>query len=177
MLPSGLLWPAALVGDGLMPAAPGFLVDILLVEDSPADAGLMVEALQESDWPIRVTVLDDGEQALLYLRRQGDHAGAARPDLILLDLHLPRRTGHEVLAEINEDDSLRLIPVVVFTSADSDQAFARAYDLHANCCVRKPADLDDFTAAVHRIQRFWLQVATRPRGQGCFHPHRKPPEA
>jgi two-component system, chemotaxis family, response regulator Rcp1 len=159
-----------------MPAAPSSAVEILLVEDSPADADLMVEALQESAWHNRVTVLDDGEKAVLYLRRQGAHASAPRPDLILLDLHLPRKSGHEVLAEIKADSSLRLIPVIILTSADSDEAFAAAYDLHANCCVRKPTDLDAFTATVHKIERFWLQVASRPRGQGSFPNHRTPPE-
>jgi len=160
-----------------MPTAPGSLIDILLVEDSPADASFMVEALQESDWHTRVTVMEDGEEAVLYLRRQGQHAGSARPDLILLDLNLPRKSGHEVLADIKADPDLGLIPVIILTSADSEQAFAAAYDLHANCCVRKPTDLDEFGRTVQKIERFWLHVASRPRGLGPFPPHTPRPEA
>jgi len=139
-------------------------VEILLVEDSAGDAELMVEALLgESDLAPRVTVIEDGEQAVQYLRRQGAHRGAARPDLILLDLHLPRKNGHEVLADIKQDESLRLIPVVLLTSFDSEEAIREAYDRHANCCVRKPSDLDQFALAVKKIETFWLQMARTHR--------------
>jgi CheY-like chemotaxis protein len=134
-------------------------VDVLLVEDSAGDAELMVEALEESDLPVRVTVVQDGEEAVRYLRRQGDHRAAPRPDLILLDLHLPRKNGHEVLADVKQDEGLRQIPVVLLTSFDTEEAIREAYDRHVNCCVRKPSDLDQFALAVKKIETFWLQVA------------------
>jgi two-component system, chemotaxis family, response regulator Rcp1 len=143
-----------------MAARPSRLpVDILLVEDSPNDAELMVEALAEGDLPLRVTVVDDGEKAIDYLHKRGAHRGATRPDLILLDLHLPRKNGHEVLADIKQDESLRLIPVVLLTAFDTDEAIREAYDRHVNCCVRKPSDLDQFAQAVKKIETFWLQMA------------------
>jgi CheY-like chemotaxis protein len=147
----------------MMPTRPPRPVEILLVEDSPGDADLMVEALGESPLAPRVTVVEDGEQAVQYLRRQGPYHGAPRPDLILLDLHLPRKNGHEVLAEIKEDPDLRRIPVVLLTSADNEKAFLIAYDLHVNCCVSKPVDQDEYARAVKKIEHFWLAVARRPR--------------
>jgi len=141
------------------------LVEILLVEDSPDDADLMMEALQEGDMPVRITLVEDGEEAIKYLRRQAPHQDARRPNLILLDLHLPRKNGHEVLAEIKHDTQLRLIPVVFMTSCDSDEAIDHAYDLHANCCVRKPVDLYQFDLTVKKIERFWSQIASRDPGQ------------
>jgi len=138
-------------------------VQILLVEDSRSDAELMVEALQESDLDVRVTGVEDGVEAMLYLRRQGPYGDAPRPDLILLDLHLPRMNGHEVLADVKQDESLRLIPVVLMTAFDTDEAISEAYERHANCCVRKPSDLDEFADAVKKIETFWLRLARRPR--------------
>jgi len=138
-------------------------VEILMVEDSRDDAELMVAALREGRLSVSVRVLEDGEEAVAYLRRQGAHADAPRPDLILLDLHLPRKNGLEVLAEIKEDPALRLIPVVVLTSSDNEKVFLDAYDLHANCCVSKPADQEQFAAIVRRIELFWLTVSQRPR--------------
>jgi len=138
-------------------------IHILLVEDSAGDAELMVEALGESDLALRVTVVEDGEEAVQYLRRQGTHRTAARPDLILLDLHLPRKNGHEVLADIKQDESLRLIPDVLLTSFDTDEAIREAYDRHMNYCVRKPSDLDQFALAVKKIETFWLHRARLPR--------------
>jgi len=137
------------------------LVEILLVEDSPDDADLMVEALKEGKLPSRVTVVEDGEEALAYLRRQGDHAESPTPDLILLDLHLPRKNGYEVLTEVKEDGQLRRIPVVILTSTDSEKALLHAYDLHANCCVCKPIDQAQFALVVKKIEFFWLHVARR----------------
>jgi chemotaxis family two-component system response regulator Rcp1 len=134
-------------------------VDVLLVEDSPNDAELMVEALAEGELPLRVTVVEDGEEAIDYLRQRGAYRGAARPDLILLDLHMPRKNGHEVLADVKQDESLRLIPIVLLTSFDSDEAIREAYDRHVNCCVRKPSDLDQFALAVKKIETFWLRMA------------------
>jgi two-component system, chemotaxis family, response regulator Rcp1 len=148
-----------------MAARPrGHTVEVLLVEDSPNDAELMLEALGESSLPIRVTVVEDGEEAIDYLLRRGAHRDAPRPDLVLLDLHLPRKNGHEVLADIKQDDILRLIPVVVLTAFDSDEAIGLAYERHVNCCVRKPSDLDQFAQTVRKIESFWLQQAyLRPR--------------
>jgi chemotaxis family two-component system response regulator Rcp1 len=143
-----------------MPPRPSRLVDVLLVEDSAGDAELMVEALLgESDLNLRVTVVEDGEQAIDYLRRRGAYRGATRPDLILLDLNLPRKNGHEVLADVKQDESLRLIPVILLTSFDTEEAIREAYDRHVNCCVRKPSDLDQFALAVKKIETFWLQMA------------------
>jgi two-component system, chemotaxis family, response regulator Rcp1 len=143
-----------------MPTRPHRPIDVLLVEDSAGDAELMVEALlSESALSPRVTVIEDGEEAIAYLRRQGRHANAVRPDLILLDLHLPRKNGHEVLADVKQDESLRLIPVILLTSFDSEEAIREAYDRHVNCCVRKPSDLDQFSLAVKKIETFWLQMA------------------
>jgi CheY-like chemotaxis protein len=135
------------------------LVEILLVEDSPDDADLMVEALKEGALAARVTVVQDGEEAVDYLRRQGAYTMVTTPDLILLDLHLPRKNGHEVLAEIKQDAALRRIPVVIMTCSDNETAFLIAYDLHANCCVSKPADQEQFALVVQKIERFWLQIA------------------
>jgi chemotaxis family two-component system response regulator Rcp1 len=142
-----------------MPAtSPGRPVEILLVEDTPDDADLMIEALKEGTFAPRVTVVEDGEEAMDYLHRHGAYAAALTPDLILLDLHLPRKNGHEVLAEIKEDTLLRRIPVVILTASDNETAILKAYDLRANCCVTKPANLEQFALAVKRIETFWLQT-------------------
>jgi len=141
-------------------------VEILLVEDSPDDADLMAVALGEGTLRPHVTVVEDGEQAMQYLRRQGDYAGSPAPDLILLDLHLPRKNGHEVLAEIKEDAILRRIPVVIMTASDNEKAILNAYELHANCCVSKPADQEEFALVVKRIEHFWLNVVRRVRRPG-----------
>jgi CheY-like chemotaxis protein len=143
-------------------------IEILLVEDSPSDAELMVEALTESTLALRVTVIDDGEDAIDYLFHQCPLRAAPRPDLILLDLHLPRKNGYEVLGEIKEDRELRTIPVVIMTSSDSEDAICKAYELRANCCVRKPSNLAQYAAAVKKIETFWLQqvrLRRRPEDQ------------
>jgi len=134
-------------------------VKILLVEDSPDDADLMVGALQESNLNLCITVVGDGEAAMDYLLRQGHYAAVPRPDLILLDLHLPRKNGHEVLAEIKQDAILHRIPVIILTASDSEKAILAAYDLHANCCVCKPVDQEQFALVVKRIEHFWLHIA------------------
>ena len=141
-------------------------VQILLVEDSPDDADLMREALSEGALAVSVRHVEDGEQALAFLRRAGGYESCPRPDLILLDLHLPRKDGFEVLAEVKEDGELRRIPVVVMTSSDDEKAFLAAYNLHANCCVAKPVDQDEYSLAVKKIERFWLHVARRPPRPG-----------
>jgi len=136
-------------------------VEILLVEDDDDDAALMVEALKEGILHGQVTVVEDGEEAVAYLRRQGAYATVPRPDLILLDLHLPRKNGHEVLEEIKQDAELRRIPVVIITCSDNENDILEAYNLHANCCVCKPADQEQFAVVVKKIERFWLHLARR----------------
>jgi len=141
-------------------------VQILLIEDSPDDADLMVAALEESNLAIRVTVIEDGEAAMDYLRRRNEYEKAARPDLILLDLHLPRKNGFEVLAEVKQDAGLRSIPVIILTSSDNENTILTAYDGHANCYVTKPVDQEEFAQAVLKIERYWLHFAQRVRSSG-----------
>jgi two-component system, chemotaxis family, response regulator Rcp1 len=137
------------------------LVDILLVEDSDDDADLMAGALREGSLCSRITVVKDGVEAMQVLRREGEHSNTPAPHLILLDLHLPRMNGREVLMEIKGDPKLRRIPVVIMTGTENDHDIVEAYGLHANCCVRKPADLESFSQAVLTIERFWSRVARR----------------
>lgn len=127
--------------------------EILLVEDNPADVRLTREALHEGKVRNSLSVASDGVEALEFLRRQGRHADAPTPDLILLDLNLPRKDGREVLEEIKADPALRHIPIVVLTSSQAEQDILRAYDLHANCYVTKPVDLDQFIHVVQSIDR------------------------
>jgi len=137
-------------------------VEILLVEDSPSDTDLTVEALREARIRNHLTIAEDGVQALEMLRRQGKYAGAPRPDLIMLDLNLPRKDGREVLAEIKADDSLKTIPVVVLTTSRAEQDVLQAYKHHANCYVTKPVDFEQFLNVVRSIESFWLMVVTLP---------------
>jgi two-component system, chemotaxis family, response regulator Rcp1 len=137
-------------------------VEILLVEDNPGDVRLTREALREGKVRNNLSVAADGVEALRFLRREGEHAEAVRPDLILLDLNLPRKDGREVLEEIKEDPQLRLIPVVVLTSSQAEQDICRAYDLHANCYVTKPVDLDRFITVVQTIENFWFTIVKLP---------------
>jgi two-component system, chemotaxis family, response regulator Rcp1 len=137
-------------------------VEILLVEDNPGDVRLTREALREGKVRNNLYVAADGVEALRFLRREGEHAEAVRPDLILLDLNLPRKDGREVLEEIKEDPQLRLIPVVVLTSSQAEQDICRAYDLHANCYVTKPVDLDRFITVVQTIENFWFTIVKLP---------------
>jgi CheY-like chemotaxis protein len=134
----------------------------LLVEDNPGDVRLTREALREGDQQIRLSVVNDGLEAMQYLRREGTYSEAERPNLILLDLNLPRKSGREVLSEIKSDDNLRAIPVVVMTSSDAPPDIRRAYDLQANCYVTKPADFDAFVTVVRSIEKFWLSIAKIP---------------
>ena len=137
-------------------------VEILLVEDNPGDVRLTREALREGKVRNNLYVAPDGVEALAFLRKQGKYADAVRPDLILLDLNLPRKDGREVLEEIKADPALRYIPVVVLTSSQAEQDILRAYDLHANCYVTKPVDLEQFIAVVRSIDDFWLSVVRLP---------------
>jgi CheY-like chemotaxis protein len=144
-----------------MPTTALTPVQVLLVEDSPSDADLMIEALKEGRLDVHISLVEDGEAALAFLRREVSQDAASYPDLVLLDLHLPRKNGFEVLEEMKEDPALRRIPVVVLTSADSEQAFIDAYNLHANCCVSKPIDQDEYAQVVRKIEHFWIHVARR----------------
>ncbi len=129
-------------------------VEILLIEDNPGDADLTREGLKSGKVKNNLNVVEDGEEALAYLRRQGKHALAPRPDLILLDLNLPRKDGRQVLAEIKSDPALRQIPVVVLTTSKAEQDIIKAYDLNANCFVSKPVLFDQFTQIVRSIEEF-----------------------
>ena len=138
-------------------------VQILLVEDNPGDVGLTLEALKEATLPNKLTVVKNGADALSLLRRQGQHAGAARPDLILLDLNLPKKDGRKVLAEIKGDDNLKRIPVVILTTSEDEQDVLESYNLHANCYIVKPLDLDRFITVVKSIEDFWLRIVVLPK--------------
>ena len=137
-------------------------VEILLVEDSPSDTELTLEALQTAKMRNHVSTVQDGVQAMEFLRRQGPYAEAPRPDLILLDLGLPRKDGREVLAEIKADESLKSIPVAVLTSSCSELDMARAYQLNANCYITKPVDAGQFLEVVRSIESFWFMIVTLP---------------
>jgi CheY-like chemotaxis protein len=135
---------------------------VLLVEDDPGDVMIAEEALKASRLKSRLTVVPDGVEALKYLRREDGYGDAERPDLILLDLNLPGKTGHEVLAEVKADPALRKIPIVVLTTSGAAEDVVRSYDLHANVFVTKPVDFDHFTAVVKQIDDFFLTVAQLP---------------
>jgi chemotaxis family two-component system response regulator Rcp1 len=137
-------------------------IEILLVEDNPADVDLTQETLAYAKIRNRLHVVNDGDDALAFLRRQGRYSEAIRPDLILLDLNLPRKDGREVLAELKADPELRSIPVVVLTSSDAEKDVVRSYDLGANCYVTKPVDLDQFANVVRTIEDFWFVVVKLP---------------
>ena len=137
-------------------------IEILLVEDNAADVRLTEEALREGKVRNNLHVARDGMEALEFLRRQGKHAKATRPDLILLDLNLPRRDGREVLAEIKDDPALKMIPVVVLTTSSAEADILKSYKLHANCYITKPVDLEQFISVVKSIDDFWLTVVRLP---------------
>ena len=137
-------------------------IEILLIEDNPGDARLALEAIREGKVHNNFTWLADGFEALAFLRREGKHAQAPRPDLILLDLNLPRKDGREVLAEIKEDENLRRIPVVVLTTSEAEEDILRAYHLQANCYISKPVDLEQFIKVVKSIEDFWLTIVKLP---------------
>ncbi len=135
---------------------------ILLVDDEPAGVRLTLETLRDSAVPKQVSVVHDGVEALAYLRREGRYVGAARPDLVLLDLNMPRKNGREVLAEVKSDRDLRRIPVVVLTTSDAEEDVRCSYDLHANCYLTKPADLHQFRTIMRRLEEFWLAAVQLP---------------
>jgi CheY-like chemotaxis protein len=138
-------------------------IQILLVEDNPGDARLTQEALKEGKVRNDLIVVSDGVEAMAYLRQASPYNNVARPDLILLDLNLPRKDGREVLAEIKADERLKTIPVVVLTTSRSEQDILKSYGLHANCYVTKPVDLDEFMTVIRTIEDFWLTVVSLPR--------------
>jgi CheY-like chemotaxis protein len=135
---------------------------ILLVEDNLADADLVREALEEAAMPFRMDTLPDGIDALLYLRKEAPYTGAAKPDLVLLDLNMPRMGGFEVLAQMKADPQLRRIPVLILSSSTASADVLRGYDLHANSYIAKPADVSEFFASIRRLHRFWLSTALLP---------------
>ena len=137
-------------------------IEILLVEDNPGDVDLTREALHESKVHTHLSIARDGDEALAFLRHEGTHAAAPRPDLILLDLNLPKKDGRAVLTEIKADPALSSIPVVVLTSSEAERDIAHAYALHANCFVTKPIGLDQFIEIVRSIEQFWLTVVKLP---------------
>ena len=137
-------------------------VEILLVEDNPGDERLTREALKEGKVYSNLHWVKDGVDAMEFLRRQGKHAGAPRPDIILLDLNLPKKDGREVLQDIKNDPELKRIPVVVLTTSKAEEDVLRTYNLHANCYVTKPVDLEKFIVVVKSIDVFWLTVVTLP---------------
>ncbi len=142
-------------------------IEILLVEDSPGDARLTMEALKEAKVLNHISIAEDGVEAMAFLRQEGEYAGAPRPDLILLDLNLPKKDGREVLAEVKADKSLALIPVVVLTTSQAEQDIAKSYQLHANCYITKPVDLDQFMEVIKAVESFWLTVVRLPAGESA----------
>lgn len=140
-------------------------IELLLVEDSEPDVRLTQEALREAKVKNRLWVVEDGVVALEFLNQRGRFADAPRPDLILLDLNLPRKDGRQVLQEIKADPSLRRIPVVILTTSKNEEDVLRAYDLHANCYITKPVDFNRFMDVVKSIEDFWLTVVRLPDGE------------
>lgn len=142
-------------------------VEILLVEDSPSDTELTIEAFREGTIASHLNHVEDGVEAIDYLARRDRFTNVPRPDLILLDLNLPRKDGREVLAELKSDPDLRTIPVVVLTTSRADQDIMRAYQLQANCYISKPVDFEQFVRVVRMIERFWLEVVSLPHDSRC----------
>ena len=135
---------------------------ILIVEDNPGDVRLMREALRDLQPPVTIHVAVDGEEALHFLRKQGPYADKPTPGLVFLDYNLPKANSRELLREIKQDERLRLIPLAVLTTSDADKDIREAYELHANCYLRKPVDLDGFFDTIRSAAHFWLDVAYRP---------------
>jgi CheY-like chemotaxis protein len=138
------------------------LIEILLVEDDPGDVMLIRESFADHKVGNVLSVVNDGVEAMAYLRREGEYADRARPDLIVLDLNLPRKNGNEVLAEIKSDPELTMIPVVVLTTSEAEEDIRRSYQLHANAYISKPVDFDRFREVVHQIDDFFVGVVKLP---------------
>jgi two-component system, chemotaxis family, response regulator Rcp1 len=138
------------------------LYQILLVEDNPGDVRLTKEALKEGNLPHTLHVAKDGVEATAFLRQEGEYADSPKPDLILLDLNLPRKDGREVLAEIKQDEKLKHIPIVILTTSDAEEDIINGYKMHANCFITKPVDLNQFYSLVRSIESFWFNVVQLP---------------
>jgi CheY-like chemotaxis protein len=143
-------------------SSPDKPLDVLLVEDDPADVLLVREAFEEGELRNRLFTAEDGVKAMEFLRQEGEHAGSPRPDLVLLDLNLPRKHGREVLAEMKDDPKLRSIPVIVLTTSDAHEDVVASYDAHANAYVQKPVDFDSFLDVVRQIDAFYLGIVKLP---------------
>jgi two-component system response regulator len=139
-------------------------IEVLLVEDNPGDIRLTREAFKDARLHINLSVTTDGMAAMAFLNREGDHAAAPRPDLILLDLNLPKKNGREVLKEVKSDPALQSIPVVILTTSSSEVDVIKSYQLHANCYISKPVSLEGFLEVVKSIDQFWLTVVKLPNG-------------
>lgn len=144
------------------PQMLGKPIEILLVEDNPGDVRLTAEALRENKFRNKLNVVGDGVEAMAYVRREGKYSDAPRPDLILLDLNLPKKDGREVLAEIKTDEDLKRIPVVILTTSKAEEDIIKTYNHHANCYVTKPVELEQFIKVVKTIQEFWLTIVSLP---------------
>jgi chemotaxis family two-component system response regulator Rcp1 len=140
----------------------GRTMEILLVEDNPGDIRLTQEAFREGNLETNLSVVQDGVEAMAFLRQEGKYTQVPRPDVIILDLNLPKKDGREVLAELKQDPHLKRIPVVVFTSSKAEQDILRAYDLYANCYITKPVDLEEYIELVSDVEAFWLRVVKLP---------------
>lgn len=143
----------------------GNAIEILLVEDNPGDVRLTMESMKDTKVRNHVTPVMDGAAAMSYLRREGAYVDAPRPDIILLDLNLPKMNGREVLAEIKADEDLRRIPVVVLTTSSSEEDIVKSYNLHANCYITKPIDLVQWSSIVRTIEEFWFTIVRLPNSQ------------
>ncbi len=152
----------------MIASPPSKPIEILLVEDSPTDALLTQEALSQAKLINRLHIVEDGVEAIAFLRRQGKYADAPRPHIILLDLNLPKKDGREVLKEIKADDDLRVIPVIVLTTSNAEQDVLRSYHLHANCYITKPVGFESFVEAARSMENFWFAVVTLPPAQPDF---------
>jgi CheY-like chemotaxis protein len=137
-------------------------INILLVEDNPGDAELTKEAFKEGKIANNIEVVVDGEQAMEYLRKEGEYAQSITPDIILLDLNLPKKDGREVLHEIKNDKNLKKIPVIILTTSQAEEDVQNAYDNHANCFIRKPVDMNKFIEVAHQVENFWLSIVKLP---------------
>lgn len=137
-------------------------IRVLLIEDNPGDIRLTQEAFRENKMLNHLSVVKDGVEAIVFLRQEAQYANAPQPDLILLDLNLPKKDGREVLAEIKTDPNLKLIPVVILTTSDADEDILKSYELHANCYIKKPVDLEQFINVVKSIEDFWVAVVKLP---------------
>ncbi len=138
------------------------LVNVLLVEDNPGDVRLTQEAFKEAKMSIKLDVTMDGAEAIKYLKKEGEYENVTTPDLILLDLNLPKKDGREVLKEVKTDDSLKRIPVVILTTSNAEQDIMKSYNLHVNCYINKPVDFEKFFDIIQKIEEFWLTTAILP---------------